>query len=87
MNGLAFGGGDQIKQAEVSVIFSTVTLTGAATFYNKNTLINSYMFDNETCIVMCNIATVYAVIFEGRKFRGFHCKLAEHKILILEKQC
>ena len=30
--------------------------------------------------------TVYAVIFEGHKFRGFCCKLAECKILILEKQ-
>ena len=30
--------------------------------------------------------TVYAVIFEGCKFHGFHCKLAEHKILILEKK-
>ena len=30
--------------------------------------------------------TVYTVIFEGRKFRGFCCKLAECKILILEKK-
>ena len=30
--------------------------------------------------------TVNAVIFEGSKFRGFHCKLAERKILIPEKE-
>ena len=30
--------------------------------------------------------TIYAVIFEGRKFRGFRCKLVERKILILEKK-
>ena len=30
--------------------------------------------------------TVYAVIFEGRKFHGFRCKLVERKILILEKK-
>ena len=32
----------------------------------------------------CN--TVYAVIFEGCKFRGFRCKLVEREILILEKE-
>ena len=30
--------------------------------------------------------TVYAVIFEGHKFRGFRCKLVEREILILEKK-
>ena len=30
--------------------------------------------------------TVYAVIFEGRKFRGFRCKLVEREIVILEKK-
>ena len=30
--------------------------------------------------------TVYGVIFEGSKFCGFHCKLAECEILILEKK-
>ena len=36
------------------------------------------------------LGTVYAVIFEGHKFHGFHCKLVERKILMLEglrKQC
>ena len=30
--------------------------------------------------------TVYMVIFEGRKFRGFRCNLVEREILILEKK-
>ena len=29
---------------------------------------------------------IYTVIFEGSKFYGFRCKLAEHEILILEKK-
>ena len=32
------------------------------------------------------VYTVYVVIFEGRKFRRFHCKLVEREILILEKE-
>ena len=30
--------------------------------------------------------TVYAVVFEGLKFCGFHFKLVEREILILEKK-
>ena len=30
--------------------------------------------------------TIYTVIFEGCKFRGFRCKLVEREILILEKE-
>ena len=30
--------------------------------------------------------TVYAVIFKGRKFRRFRCKLVKREILILEKK-
>ena len=33
-----------------------------------------------------NMNTIYAVVFKGRKFHGFCCKLAEHGILILEKE-
>ena len=35
---------------------------------------------------ICLSYTVYAVISEGRKFRGFRCKLVEREILILEKE-
>ena len=31
------------------------------------------------------VPTVYAVIFEGRKFRRFRCKLVEREILILKR--
>ena len=33
-----------------------------------------------------NTNSMYEVIFEGHKFSGFHCKLAEWKILTLEKK-
>ena len=36
--------------------------------------------------LVCVPDTVYTVIFEGRKFREFCCKLAEYKILIFEKK-
>ena len=36
------------------------------------------MLHSHTCIC--------TVIFEGRKLRGFHCKLVERKILILKKK-
>ena len=32
------------------------------------------------------VITIYAVIFKGRKFCGFCCKLVEREILILEKK-
>ena len=37
-------------------------------------------------ILWIDCALVYTVIFEGCKIHGFHCKLAQHEILILEKE-
>ena len=44
--------------------------------------------NGEQCVRILKIIqdTVYTVIFKGREFHEFRCKLAEHKILILKKK-
>ena len=48
---------------------------------------NTKAAENENYLhILETVYNVYAVIFEGQKFHGFHCKLVECKILILEEK-
>ena len=62
-----------------SIIFAQTINHGNTCFFQLHCLL---IFKFE----IVKIHTIYAVIFEGRKFHGFCYKLVEHKILILNKE-